>query len=725
MESKKISELEQYNGSANGFMVPGVAGGETQKADLGAMVDKGAGAAGYVKSTDLKTVNGVPLTGQGDVALELANPFKGYYPAGEAKPGEGAVGDYLYAPPSDAQSTATATLWHYDALQTPPWSDTGIDVSSVVGVAFGSGQPVSQVRIKNDFSGGQGDVLSAEAGRQLSEEVAAINKPDKTVLMDQEGYIKWSTGNRTAVSGYFCSDFVELSGYTELNYTLNAIGTTAANIAFYDADKVFLPEISVRGNSAVQTGDIDLSAAAYEQAVYVRVSEPVADVAGTVVLAANSIIPQIMAGVESLAQDVDGLNDKVDGIVVEDVSADITINGYIKWETGLGTGTSETYKRSDYIGLSGYTDIEYRVGGAISGVAAVVAFYDADKGYLQEVSVRGNSAVRTGRIDLADAAYASARFVRFCAAASLTDAYARLYNRETLSYEVSELERRVSQLDQTGGIKVLIFGDSITDNMGLSVNDTTNCSESCYFRTTDYVNGDGQTVVYKKWPQLLAEFFGTDEVRNYARSGASYKDQTSYTSGENRRRSLSYQITVAENDLSNPNGVFPTEGTYVPDVVVFALGTNDGNPNDTFESAIAKIVYNSEDNVNTSVDVEATLAALDKSKFNEAVMYAFLKVKSMFPTALFMCLLPIQRWSNTAVMGGLHESLKAMANYFSIPVIDGASEMGVVKALEVDSGVGELLKDGLHPNEKGQNVMARMMISQIKSRFVSMAGMNS
>ena len=158
---------------------------------------------------------------------------------------------------------------------------------------------------------------------------------------------------------------------------------------------------------------------------------------------------------------------------------------------------------------------------------------------------------------------------------------------------------------------------------------------------------------------------------------------------------------------------------------MFALGTNDGNPNDTFESAIAKIVYNSEDNVNTSVDVEATLAALDKSKFNEAVMYAFLKVKSMFPTALFMCLLPIQRWSNTAVMGGLHESLKAMANYFSIPVIDGASEMGVVKALEVDSGVGELLKDGLHPNEKGQNVMARMMISQIKSRFVSMAGMNS
>ena len=84
----------------------------------------------------------------------------------------------------------------------------------------------------------------------------------------------------------------------------------------------------------------------------------------------------------------------------------------------------------------------------------------------------------------------------------------------------------------------------------------------------------------------------------------------------------------------------------------------------------------------------------------------------------------IQRWSNTAVMGALHNGLKAMANYFSIPVIDGAYEMGVIKALEVDSGLGELLKDGLHPNEKGQNVMARMIISQIKSRFVSMNNMN-
>ena len=157
---------------------------------------------------------------------------------------------------------------------------------------------------------------------------------------------------------------------------------------------------------------------------------------------------------------------------------------------------------------------------------------------------------------------------------------------------------------------------------------------------------------------------------------------------------------------------------------MFALGTNDGNPNDTFESAISKIVYNTEENVDVSVNIEATLAALDKSKFNEAVMYAFLRVKSMFPTALFMCLLPIQRWANAAVMGRLHESLKAMANYFSIPVIDGAYEMGVLRALEVDSGIGALLKDGLHPNEKGQNVMARMMISQIKSRFVRMIGMN-
>ena len=39
---------------------------------------------------------------------------------------------------------------------------------------------------------------------------------------------------------------------------------------------------------------------------------------------------------------------------------------------------------------------------------------------------------------------------------------------------------------------------------------------------------------------------------------------------------------------------------YVPDIVIFALGTNDGTPNDTYDSAMSKTVLKSD---NTSIDV--------------------------------------------------------------------------------------------------------------------------
>lgn len=532
-----------------------------------------------ISGENIKTINSESILGFGNITIqggEAVNPFKGLFDnltQLQTSYPSPSVGDYAYV----KGATSTDPIKIYECNTAGSWVDSGrtVDISGVQ--TFASGESLDSVRIINNFTGGEHDVLSAQMGKKLGDSMMTIKQDDFEITMPNNGYIKWSDGS----------------------------------------------------------------------------------------------------------------------------------NG----------GSTETNKRTNnYINVSNYTNLKYKLG-MIGTVAAVVAFYDSSSVYMQSASVRGNSNTQISDIDLTT--ITDVKYVRVCTAASLTDAYAILYNRNTLEYKVLQLDNTVSKMNETEGIKVLIFGDSITDNMGLSVNDTTNCSESCYFRSTDYVNEQGETIVYNKWPKLLADYFNTNEVRNYARSGASYKDQPAYTSGENRRRSLSYQITVAENDLTNPNNVFPTQGTYNPDVVIFALGTNDGNPNDTFESAISKIV-----STTTSIDIASTLAGLNRSKFHEAVLYAFLKVKSMFPTALFLCLLPIQRWSNTAVMGGLHNGLKAMANYFSIPVIDGAYEMGVIKALEVDSGLGELLKDGLHPNEKGQNVMARMIINQIKSRFVSMNNMN-
>lgn len=169
MESKKISELVQYNGSASGFMVPGVADDETQKADLGAMVDQAAGAAGYLKPSGLKTINGESVAGSGDIALESLNPFKGYYPAGSAKPDSGSAGDYLYAPDSTDGSTTTIWAWG-TSLSTPNWMDTSVIVDASVIAALATGQQVQNLAVKNEkgATSSSNNLLSAESGATLN-----------------------------------------------------------------------------------------------------------------------------------------------------------------------------------------------------------------------------------------------------------------------------------------------------------------------------------------------------------------------------------------------------------------------------------------------------------------------------------------------------------------------------------------------------------------------------
>lgn len=115
---------------------------------------------------EFDVMNGTP----GTDGKDAVNPFKGYYPSGISKPATGTVGDYIYAPPSDQTSSAMATIWHYDNTQTPPWTDTGIDVSDFVGVEFSSGQSVPATKIKDENGEevtGDADVLSAEAGKTL------------------------------------------------------------------------------------------------------------------------------------------------------------------------------------------------------------------------------------------------------------------------------------------------------------------------------------------------------------------------------------------------------------------------------------------------------------------------------------------------------------------------------------------------------------------------------
>lgn len=199
------------------------------------------GQSPMTKEEWLETLKGADgADGQdGAPGADAVNPFKGYYPSGVSKPDTGAVGDYLYATPSDSQSTATATIWHYDSTQTPPWTDTGIDVSAVVGVEFGSGQSVSATKIKDENGAevqGPAGVLSAEAGKEIGDaivvqrwnklkeyngsiEISGTNA-NKIITYQQTKYkvIKVKGGERLITQKGSSASFVRLAVLSEFTY---------------------------------------------------------------------------------------------------------------------------------------------------------------------------------------------------------------------------------------------------------------------------------------------------------------------------------------------------------------------------------------------------------------------------------------------------------------------------------------------------------------------------
>jgi len=263
------------------------------------------------------------------------------------------------------------------------------------------------------------------------------------------------------------------------------------------------------------------------------------------------------------------------------------------------------------------------------------------------------------------------------------------------------------------GANILIFGDSITTCCNITI-DANHQTSAYVWRnpSNSYVNGEGNTVRYSMWPKILKESEPCGEIRNYAESGASYKTRTRESGYE--RQNLHYQIDVAMNDLDNPNGVFEVDD-YVPDIIIFALGTNDEAPNDTYESAMTKTVLKSD---NATVDVDATLLALDETKFCESARKAFLRVKQAFPMAQIYCSLPIQRANNEINFNNTHDVLKKIAERYGCIVIDGTSNSGIVREFNDWNSLGTYLKDGLHPNEKGQNLLARTIIKAIKAHYM-------
>ena len=220
------------------------------------------------------------------------------------------------------------------------------------------------------------------------------------------------------------------------------------------------------------------------------------------------------------------------------------------------------------------------------------------------------------------------------------------------------------------GAKYLLFGDSITQSSRVD-------------------NGifDETTSPFPNWPTYAKDQLQMSVFRNYAKSGAAFREygQT------NLWQMMSHQVNTA---IANAE---------TPDVIIVAMGTNDGvtaNLGD-YETAMGK----------------ATLTDLNRALTLEAARWAFWTIRSNFPNAVCFYANPLQRaTADSTALAPLVDGLSKMALRYGFALIDQHRESGIIRDLEV--GDNHLyLADGLHPNTAGRILQANYIVSKIVARM--------
>lgn len=509
-----------------------------------------------------------------------------------------------------------------------------------------------------------------------------INEDDFNIIgeyVSKSGYI-------TTNSNSSRTDYLPLNGRKIVcvdAYTNPGAGVV---IAFFDANKKYISGISLDDGNSYKT----YSGVAPDNACYVIFSNY--DLT-------RRHMASIFASEESLSQRVDS--------TVYTYNAPLTADStsYINTSDGLEPylyASSAHGKSTWYVDIKGFSTLRFNGEGGSKSVASV-AFYDENFTYLPNLTISAADAT-AGIVDFTEEKYNGVRYVRvshYRYPVSSID-----YSKFVAEFRTDvNIAQRLNILDGGQGLNVLVFGDSITDCANITITDGVTTSYTLKDPSVIIDLSNGKQQRWNRWPVILRNAMTCKEVRNYALSGATYKD----VDGATTRKSLSYQVNLALADVDNAGGAFNQEH-FNPDIIIFALGTNDSISNGTADSAFAKIVYN-----NDTADVEATLNALDRTKFCEAAMWSFLTIKNAFPYAQCFCYLPIQRNSNNNPIGSVHSELIKVANRFGVLIIDGGYSSGIVREIS-----NYTLRDGFHPNWRGQNLMARQIISAIKSNYVSL-----
>ena len=189
------------------------------------------------------------------------------------------------------------------------------------------------------------------------------------------------------------------------------------------------------------------------------------------------------------------------------------------------------------------------------------------------------------------------------------------------------------------------------------------------------------------WTTPFLEKIHGELIANVAVGGANLKDME----GTEDKSDLSYEYDK-DNVLSNQVHHILAHNYAAPDIILIAIGTNDG------------IVI-------TEADMDEAYAA-ELEKVNRktaagAFRYASEMLHDKYPNAVIFWCSPIHRAKNTvdravrpSDVRKWNESLRIATEYTGLQHID-TLHCGICSAYERDGAAGQYLKDGLHPNAAG------------------------
>lgn len=263
---------------------------------------------------------------------------------------------------------------------------------------------------------------------------------------------------------------------------------------------------------------------------------------------------------------------------------------------------------------------------------------------------------------------------------------------------------------------VLVFKNGISydlnvyNTIGKDVTINTIIEES-----TDNINGKslvgkkviflGDSITYlpnNNWTKKFLELTGCVQIANVAMERATLLEYNNTVYDGNPSIDLQYNNVLGNQVQKIINNAYES-----PDLIIIAIGTNGGITADDTRIKESYILN----------DSKVALTDVDKTHTEGAFRYCNETLKNLYPNAIICWCNPIQREDKPIYeVLGWCDALKKLTAYGSTFNIE-TNRCGINSANEIHNTIGECLRDGLHPNDRGAMKMARYNASAISRLF--------